>query len=165
MHLKKHENNPILSPNPNHDWENEVTTNPTAWYDEKDKEVKLLYRCLGKESTHVTRIALATSKDGYNFERFDEPVFCPRQEGFDTGVVEDPRMVKIGDWYYITYASVPFAPGKYWENGGNRYICKDLPDEFPSYMRENATVTGLAATRDFEKFYRFGRITNTLVAK
>jgi predicted GH43/DUF377 family glycosyl hydrolase len=137
--LKRYEGNPIVSPKAGSEWESEVTTNPAAWYDEEKGEVQLVYRAAGNDSEHRVHLGLAVSKDGYNFERVsEEPVLTPLIGSIDNGCVEDPRIVKIGDWYYITSATRPFPPGKYWENE-NHHADKNshFPEEFPIAMREN----------------------------
>ena len=35
MKLKRYEGNPILSPHPDHPWEDLAVFNPAAWYDER----------------------------------------------------------------------------------------------------------------------------------
>ena len=161
MKLQRYERNPILSPNPANPWESLVTTNPGAWYDEDDHEVKLLYRAAGHDPQHVIRFGLAVSRDGSDFERVgDEPAFGPSQDGFDAGCVEDARIVKMGGWYYITYAARVFPPGQYWL--GEKRACHppECPPEFPWIIRENQTCTGLALTRDFRTYIRAGRLTD-----
>jgi predicted GH43/DUF377 family glycosyl hydrolase len=143
--LKRYEGNPIVSPKAGSEWESEVTTNPAAWYDEEKGEVQLVYRAAGNDAEHRVHLGLAVSKDGYNFERVsEEPVLTPLVGSIDNGCVEDPRIVKIGDWYYITSATRPFPPGKYWENE-NHHADKNshFPEEFPIAMRENFTSTHL----------------------
>jgi predicted GH43/DUF377 family glycosyl hydrolase len=164
MKLIRYKNNPILSPNPKNPWENFVTTNPGAWYDTDQSEVKLLYRAAGDDDAHVIRFGLATSKNGYDFQRVsDRPVFEPSADGFDAGCVEDPRIVKFGSYYYITYATRFYHPGRYWLKAGKANVWKQSPSEFPYSIRENATATGLAITKDFKTWIRAGRITNPLI--
>ena len=160
MKLKRYDKNPIISPDNKNDWESLVTTNPSAWYDENDGEVKMLYRAAGNDAEHIVRFGLAVSRNGYDFERVsDKPVFSPSKNGFDAGCVEDPRMIKIGDYYYITYATRIFPPGQYWLEGGP-YVPPTCPQDFPSLVRENSTVTGLAITKDFKTWIRPGRMTD-----
>ncbi|TFH50408.1 MAG: glycosidase [Bacteroidia bacterium] len=164
MKLKRFKGNPILSPNPGNDWESLVSTNPGAWYDDVTGEVYLLYRTAGDDDEHRTYFGLAKSKDGYHFDRlFPDPVFGPSADGFDAGCVEDPRVIKMGDWFFVTYASRPYPPGKYWLNDKREYKPPVFPDEFPSLLRNNHTVTGLAITKDFKSFIRTGRLTNASV--
>ena len=155
---------PILTANPKNEWENLVATNPGAWYDEENQEVILLYRAAGNDAAHTISIGLAKSKDGIHFERVsDKPVLYPSKEGhFDAGGTEDPRLVKFGDWYFITYACVPLAPGRYWENG-LRLTDPTLPEEAPWTLRTNNTKTALAITRDFKTVHRVGFMTDPTV--
>lgn len=165
MRLQRYEGNPILSPNPDNKWENIVATNPGAWYDEATGTIYLLYRAAGDDPEHKIYLGLATSKDGYNFERVsDQPVFGPSDNGFDGGCVEDPRIVKFDDYYYITYATRPFPPGQYWISPEERtYSPLECPPDFPKCMRQNDTITGLALTKDFKTYLRAGRLTNPMV--
>ncbi|HPY77825.1 MAG TPA: hypothetical protein PLQ45_08295 [Anaerohalosphaeraceae bacterium] len=164
MKLIRYKNNPILSPNPKNSWESFVTTNPGAWYDPDEGQVKMLYRAAGEDEEHVIRFGLAVSQNGYDFQRVsDRPVFGPSADGFDAGCVEDPRIVKMGSYYYITYAARFYPPGKYWLVAGKPQKWKNSPSEFPYAVRENATATGLAITRDFKTWIRAGRMTHPLV--
>lgn len=165
MKLKRFAGNPILSPNPKNKWESLVTTNPGAWYDKDSKQVFMLYRAAGHDVAHTIHFGLAVSKDGYNFKRVSrQPVFSPSADGFDAGCVEDPRIVKIGEWYYITYAARAFSPGQYWlpmEQNKNRVF--ERPPDFPHSLRTNWTATGLVLTKDFKTFIRAGRLTGPMV--
>ena len=103
MKLKKFEGNPILSPNPKNDWENLVVCNPGVYYD--NGKFYMLYRAAGDDVDHVIRFGLAVSDDGYKFERVsDEPVLGPSEQGPDMGCIEDARIIKFDDYYYVTYA-------------------------------------------------------------
>ena len=164
MRLDRYHGNPILTPREGSDWESLVTCNPGAWYDEDDKLVKMLYRAAGNDPEHRIHLGMAVSEDGYNFRRVsDRPVFSPSVDGFDAGCVEDPRVVRMGDWYYITYASRPFPPGQYWMPGHQGFEQTQLPPECPLALRTNNTATGLLVTRDFRSFIRAGRMTNPMV--
>ncbi len=164
MKLIRCKQNPIISPNPNTKWESLVATNPAAWFDEADQKFKLLYRAAGDELEHYVYFGLAQSEDGINFTRTsDLPVFAPSKDGPDAGCVEDPRVVKMGDDYLITYASRPFPPGQYWLMGGQPFKPPTCPDYYPRLQRENATATFLAITKDFKTFIRAGRMTNPLI--
>ena len=165
MKLQRFSGNPILSPETKNAWESAVATNPGAWYDEQNDEVILLYRAAGDDPAHVIHFGLATSRDGYHFTRVsDKPVLSPSVDGFDAGCVEDPRIVKMGDWYYVTYAVRTFPPGQYWLPVAEQaYQREAAPADFPWILRENATATGLALTKDFKHWIRAGRITDPLL--
>ena len=163
MRLERYEKNPIITPNPDHDWECLVTTNPGAWYDEKSGQVMMLYRTAGDDPEHVIHLALAVSRDGYTFERFDAPVVSPSRDGFDAGCVEDARIVKFGEYYFITYASRCFPPGEYWNHDNPRSRPPVCPPDFPRALRDNTTGSGLLLTKDFKTFIRAGRLTDPLI--
>jgi len=139
-----------------------VTTNPGAWRDPDTGEIYLLYRASGFDSELRVCFGLAKSTDGIHFERVGEgPVVSPSADGFDAGCIEDPRIVKIGDWFFITYACRPFPPGEYWLPVTQRkYRPPSFPNDFPWFLRENATTTGLLLTKDFKSFIRAGRMTS-----
>ena len=160
MILKKYENNPILSPNPANNWENLVVCNPGAWYE--NGLFHLLYRAAGDDEKHVIRFGLATSRDGYNFSRVNElPVFGPSEEGPDSGCIEDARIVKFDDYYYVTYAFRPFPPGQYWKFAHDEVLTHDYGLNAPAFLRKNISNTGLALTKDFKSWIRLGRITQS----
>lgn len=118
--LKKHEKNPIITPNPNHKWESRATFNSAALYE--DGKVHFLYRALGDSDLSV--LGYATSKDGVTIdERSEEPIYIPR-EPFETpgnatfktfaehftsgggyGGIEDPRITKVDKTIYMTYVA------------------------------------------------------------
>lgn len=100
MKLRRYEGNPILKPKPENDWESENVFNPAAVYDYG--LFHLLYRAQGKDG--ISRIGYAVSTDGFNFFRFDKPVFTPKRILEPRGC-EDPRVVKIGNRFYMTYTA------------------------------------------------------------
>ena len=56
---------------------------------------------------------LAESRDGKHFTRVgNAPVFEGHRDEPDGGCVEDPRLVKMGDLYLLTYAARAYAPGQ-----------------------------------------------------
>jgi predicted GH43/DUF377 family glycosyl hydrolase len=162
--LERYEGNPILSPNPANYWENLAVFNPAAWYDEGKAQVLLLYRAAEAHPEYKCYFGLAVSKDGFDFERVsDEPVFGPSTDGFDGSTVQDPRMVKIGEYYYITYACRFFPFGQFWMPEEHQYKHPACPPDFPRVIRNNATSTGLLLTKDFKTFIRTGRITDPVL--
>lgn len=63
----------------------------------------MLYRAQDAQKT--SRIGRATSRDGIHFERDPEPALVPEAEYERAGGVEDPRLVKIGQTFYLTYTA------------------------------------------------------------
>jgi predicted GH43/DUF377 family glycosyl hydrolase len=153
---------PILSPDPARAWESLVTTNPAAWHDEATGETLLLYRAAGDDAEHRVHLALARSRDGRTFVRDPGgPSASPIPLTPDGGCLEDPRIIKVGDWYYVTVASRPFPPGKYWDEKAlaARPHLK-FPGHFPAALRQNLTSTHLFLTQDFREWIRAGRLTD-----
>lgn len=167
MKLQKYKNNPILLVNKNNQWENYCVLNPGVVYDEDLKKFVMLYRAAGDDIYHKICLGLAYSDDGYNFTRFsDKPVFNPDLNDCDGGCVEDPRIVKIDDYYYVTYAARAFSPGRYWlpdfKKERSQWF-KEEKESVPAFYRINHTVTYLALTKDFKTFRRLGRITDSRI--
>ena len=159
MKLRKYEGNPILSPNKDNRWESLVTCNPGAWYE--SGRFYLLYRAAGDDEEHHIFIGLAESDDGFHFSRVSqEPVLSPTENGFDAGTVEDPRIVKFGDEYYMTYAFRPYPPGQYWKNDYDRVEHIPHSKFAPKCLRENVGNTALAVSKNLTDFKKVGRLTD-----
>lgn len=173
MKLTKYSGNPILKPNPDNAWEERCVLNPAVVYDKAKSKFVMLYRAAGNDVRHQIKLGLAESDDGVHFTRMSEQaVFAGSHEEPDGGCVEDPRLVKIGDMYYLTYAARAYAPGRYWlepyvegVTKAPRYLDETdlLGDEVPYFAKENITVSYLAATKDFRVYKKFGRITEATV--
>jgi predicted GH43/DUF377 family glycosyl hydrolase len=160
MKLKKFKGNPILSPNPDNYWENLAVCNPAAWYE--DEKFYLLYRAAGNDAEHYIYIGLAESNDGYNFKRVqDTPVLSPGIGGFDGGSVEDPRVVKFGDEFYMTYAFRPYPPGQYWKYQYDEVKAPKHDSFAPRCLRENIGNSALAVSKDLINFKKVGRLTES----
>lgn len=89
---------PIISPRGS-GWESAGTFNPAVVM--HDGKVVMLYRAQDRHGT--SRLGYAESSDGIQFDRRSEPVFSPEADYEKDGGVEDPRIVKIGETYYLTY--------------------------------------------------------------
>jgi predicted GH43/DUF377 family glycosyl hydrolase len=128
--FKRSDENPILLPNPDNDWEGDATFNgcPLAIHG----KVVLLYRAeslpltIGDASRRISSIGYASSVDGVHFmnrRQFIRPEFEWEQFG-----CEDPRVTKLDGKYYIFYTALSRYP----------------------FQAEGIKV-GLAITRDFKK--------------
>ncbi len=89
---------PILAPQGN-GWESAGTFNPAVIV--KDGKFVMLYRA--QDANGTSRLGLAESMDGIQFVRQAAPVLSPEAQYEEDGGVEDPRLVKIGNTYYLTY--------------------------------------------------------------
>ena len=90
--------NPILSPEGT-TWQSAGTFNPAVVL--HNGKFVMLYRAQDKNGT--SRLGYAESSDGLHFTRRPEPVLSPETDYERDGGVEDPRLVKFGDTYYLTY--------------------------------------------------------------
>ncbi|TSC64524.1 MAG: glycosidase-like protein [Parcubacteria group bacterium Gr01-1014_106] len=134
---------PLLAPT-NRWWEDLAVYNPAA-VEGADGVVHILYRAQGKD--RVSRLGYATSRDGVTIDhRSPDPVFEPELNGTSEQLgTEDPRLIRMGDTYYMTYTAVSFYrtadPHAEW-----------IPSAPPSWRVRIA----LASTKDFHTFTRRG---------
>jgi beta-1,2-mannosidase len=89
---------PILSPQGT-GWESAGTFNPAVVL--RRGKFVMLYRA--QDASGTSRLGYAESTDGIHFTRRPEPVLSPETEYEKDGGVEDPRLQKINDTYYLTY--------------------------------------------------------------
>jgi len=90
---------PILSPQ-GAGWESAGTFNPAVVKNAENKFV-MLYRA--QDAAGTSRLGYAESTDGIHFTRRAEPVLSPEADYEKDGGVEDPRLHRFGDTYYLTY--------------------------------------------------------------
>ena len=90
---------PVVSPQ-GAGWESAGTFNPAVVKSAEDKYV-MLYRAQDEKGT--SRLGYAESEDGIHFTRRAQPVLSPETDYEKDGGVEDPRLQKFGDTYYLTY--------------------------------------------------------------
>lgn len=93
-----------------------------------------VFKNIGKKKkvlnlTSLSHLRIARSKDGIHFVIDEKPAIKPIAEEESWGM-EDPRITRIGDVYYINYTSVT----------------------------ENGAATSLISTKDFEHYERHGII-------
>lgn len=100
MRLKRVEQNPILTPRPEVEWESGAVFNTAVVYDRG--AFHLLYRAV--KHPNYSSIGYAKSADGIHFERLNEPVLVPGVPE-EKGGVEDPRVTKIGETFYMLYTA------------------------------------------------------------
>ena len=113
--------NPVMTPDPAATfycpirkelvhWEEKDVFNPAAVV--RNGQIQMIYRAedvVGKYAG-TSRLGLALSSDGFNFERMEKPVFYPDHDEMKIfeweGGVEDPRIVESEKGLYImTYTS------------------------------------------------------------
>jgi len=144
IQLVRYKGNPILSPNPKNQWESKAVFNPGAVI--KDNKIFLLYRAIGEYDAYISRLGLAISEDGFNFERVGNKPLVEPTADYDKWACEDPRITKIDDTYYITYVALS---QRIKEGGKPTY-------EIIHFLNSQ---TALLTTKDFVSFDRHGIIT------
>ncbi len=121
LKLKRLTNEPVLKPIKEHKWESKAVFNAAVV--RENEVIYLFYRAsdnvfmLGGDKPDPADkfnsvIGCAVSTDGINFNRLIEPVFTGETPQENWGV-EDPRITKIDDIYYMLY--IGFG-GKRWDD-------------------------------------------------
>ena len=143
MQIKRYSKNPIVTPGL-YDWRKAITFNPGAIYD--NGKFYLFERAGGTIRPLKCQIGLLESTDGFNFTHVsDKPVFTPEALGCPMGTIEDPRVVKIEDTYYMAFAHRPYT-----------YNCNPTGLGVPDYSPIegeldcgiNNTRSGIAVSKD-----------------
>ncbi|GAC1674797.1 MAG: glycoside hydrolase family 130 protein [Candidatus Acidiferrum sp.] len=93
-------NESILSPQGT-EWESAGTFNPAVII--AFHKFIMLYRA--QDSAGTSRLGYAESSDGIHFTRRDQSVLSPEADYEKDGGVEDPRLHKFGDTFYLTYTA------------------------------------------------------------
>ena len=93
-------NGPILS-RKGDSWEAAGTFNPAVVL--HHGKFVMLYRAQDRSGT--SRLGYGESTDGIHFTRRSQPVLSPEVDYEKDGGVEDPRLVKFGDTYYLAYTA------------------------------------------------------------
>lgn len=154
LRVRRAEQNPILAPRAEavHWWEQHGVFNAAAA--EYEGKIVLLYRAV--DPLMISRLGLAISEDGVSFERLDLPVVdADPNEPFERLGVEDPRMTRIGDTYYVVYTAASLHR---------------LGEEVPDLAGISADIpwrvrVALMSTKDFKSFTRHGIILPDITAK
>ncbi len=95
----------------------------------------MLYRAVGEYDPYISRIGYASSSDGFNFSRRNNPAIFPTED-YEIYGIEDPRATQIGDDIFITYV-----------------VLSDYIKSYPKFF------SALAVTKDYNKFNKLGIIT------
>ena len=89
---------PIIAPRGD-SWESAGTFNPSVVI--QDSKFVMLYRA--QDASGISRLGYAESTDGIHFTRRSQPVLSPEAAYEKNGGVEDPRLAKFANIYYLTY--------------------------------------------------------------
>lgn len=101
MQLIRHPQNPLMYPNPLHQWEALNVFNPAVtWH---NGLFHMHYRAQGVD--YISRIGCAVSADGLTWNRLENPVLSPHMGADDVRGVEDPRVTPLDGTFYMTYTA------------------------------------------------------------
>lgn len=142
----RHPENPIVQPGL-YDWRMATVFNPGVIYD--DGRFYMYERAAGQLRPFYCYIGMLESNDGVHFTHVqDTPVWTPAMAGSQYGSVQDPRVVKIDDTYYMTYAYRPYA----WNcNPTGLGVPESSQAEYPGFSgkhKDNMSRTGIAVSKD-----------------
>jgi predicted GH43/DUF377 family glycosyl hydrolase len=101
MKLRRHPENPLLEPVPDHPWESLNVFNCGVL--NHDGKIMLIYRGQGTENA-ISHLGYAESPDGVHFIRMAEPVFSPGDPTEVNGV-EDPRLTVLDGRIQMLYTA------------------------------------------------------------
>lgn len=131
--LTRTETGPLLEPT-NRWWEDKAVFNPGV-AEGPDGIIHILYRAQGRDS--ISRMGYARTRDGLTIdERLPDPVLEPDvHDEYERWGTEDPRVVRIGRLYYVTYVASSFygeeRQGRQWRVRASLAVT----DDFRSFLR------------------------------
>ncbi|OGH69695.1 MAG: hypothetical protein A2754_01825 [Candidatus Magasanikbacteria bacterium RIFCSPHIGHO2_01_FULL_47_8] len=111
IRISKYSKNPILiSQIGEKNFEKSCVYNPAAVV--KDGKVFLLYRAEeAYYNDYISRIGLATSEDGFNFERYEGNPVMSEEGTEEARGLEDPRVIQLQDGkFFMTYTAFAGFP-------------------------------------------------------
>jgi predicted GH43/DUF377 family glycosyl hydrolase len=155
LQLNRYGGNPIVIPG-KWDWRAVVTFNPAVVLDDAGT-FHMLERACSSLDPLKCQFGLLSSSDGYHFEHVvDHPVFTPEQLGTPLGTVEDPRLVKMGDTYYMTYVHRNKASSCHPTGRGIPVYTgpENVPAGDPNHYR-----SGIAISADLRQWEDLGLVT------
>src|ERR1700687_5133042 len=125
---------PIISPI-GYTFESAGTFNPSVV--KKDGKFVMLYRAQDRKGT--SSLGYATSNDGIHFTRRPEPVLIPETPYEKGGGVEDPRLQKVGETYYLTYTGYNNVEAQSVEKG-DAQLCLATSTDLVHWQREGVII-------------------------
>ncbi|MCG5052522.1 MAG: hypothetical protein KA712_06150 [Myxococcales bacterium] len=142
----RHPQNPIVTPG-GQPWRLATVFNPGVIYE--GGRFYMYERAAGSLRPFICTVGMLESDDGVNFTLSrPDPVFTPTMAGSEYGSVQDPRVVKIDDTFYMTFAFRPFAWSSHPTGVG---VPESHQTDFPGFSgnpRDNQTRSGLATSKN-----------------
>jgi len=138
--------NPIVWPG-KWDWRMSNVYNPAVIYE--DGRFYMYERTAGSLRPHHCYVGLLESEDGVHFRHLSaKPVLTPAMVGSKYGSVQDPRVVKIEDTYYMTFAFRRFTWNIYPTGLGVPEASQGRFPGFDPSQDRNQTRSGIAVSQD-----------------
>jgi predicted GH43/DUF377 family glycosyl hydrolase len=125
---------PLLSPL-EEGYESAGVFNPTVIKEGHD--FVMIYRAQDRKGT--SRLGYAMSSDGVHFTRRQAPVMTPEEEYENGGGLEDPRVVKIGDEYLLTYTGYNNLDGQ-GPDGKDAQLCLATSHDLVRWKRQGVIM-------------------------
>lgn len=162
IRIKRCTENPIVIPG-KYDWRKITTFNPAVIM--KDGKIYLIERTGGSLRPFKCHFGLLESDDGIHFTHVkEEPIISPDDLGFPYGSIQDPRLVKIDELFYLTYAISPCALNYFPTGlGVPDSSVPDYPDGWGTKKDHYITRSGIAVSEDLINFKHLCYTTNTEV--
>lgn len=111
MKITRHPQNPIVVPGL-FEWRKATVFNPAVIIE--NGKFYMIERAAGSLTPCKNYLGLLESDDGVNFKHvLNEPLITPDQLGYPYGSIQDPRIVKIENTFYLNYALRPCAMNYY----------------------------------------------------
>jgi beta-1,2-mannosidase len=131
---KRASTEPIISPRGD-GFESAGTFNPSVV--KKDGKFVMLYRAQDNKGT--SSLGYGTSEDGIHFVRRPAPVMVTQTPYEKGGGVEDPRVVQIGDTYYMTYTGYNNVDG-IGPQGKDAQLCMATSSDLTHWKRQGVIM-------------------------
>lgn len=131
---------PIVGPQGD-GFESAGTFNPSVI--KKDGKFVMLYRAQDRKGT--SSLGYGTSDDGIHFIRRAEPAMVPEAPYEKGGGVEDPRLVKIGHTYYLTYTGYNNVDGA-GPTGKDAQLCLATSADLVHWKRQGIMMPAYKGT-------------------
>lgn len=131
---------PIVAPQGD-GFESAGTFNPSVI--KNDGKFVMLYRAQDRKGT--SSLGYGSSDDGIRFVRRAEPVLGPEAPYEKGGGVEDPRLVKIGRTYYLTYTGYNNVDGT-GPTGKDAQLCLATSSDLVHWTRQGIIMPAYKGT-------------------
>ncbi len=155
MLFERYHGNPIVLPG-EPSWRRVVSFNPGVVRD-VDGRFWMLERAVSSLAPLYSHVGLLVSDDGFHYRlASEEPVFTAAMLGTPRGTVEDPRVVRHDDAYYMTYVHRNYASSCFPNGVGvpDYHDAVDVPPGDPNHYR-----SGIARSPDLRRWEDLGLVT------